>query len=1387
MIGKNLYFYSLNYLNFDLDINAPTSPSSEMKLNSTLYVSENFMSLPSTKGLRNPCTSKGFVPYVSSWDYLDELNETCSVMTEAISDEDEKLLDLDVAAELQSLDLTIPINLTESQDYIVKLIENVLTFIRLVIKAEDTEDYVFAVTVFAQCRSNTSLIGGFTKKWNEIMNFGLQAGELRNSMGKLRQLLDKYDTVKKLPIFTKLYKFLLYCVGTSVFENLGIKFDSKKFLNVEKAVLKKEYHMGPDFMHCMLDTILYLCETGYDCMVSGSIQPLFHHESSYEQWIAEGEKLREQAKYVTNPEPHGFTVFDFLSRLDDNIEKGRAIVKFMVKGDPASMFIRRILSDLETIRADCKTKRLAQQERKAPFSVLVHGGSSVAKSQFTKMLFYHYGKLFNLPVDDEYKYTRNAFDQYWTNFNTSQWCIQLDDIAYLHPNKSSECGPSLVEMLQVVNNVPYVPTQADLADKGKTPVQSRFVIATSNTEHLNANTYFACPLAVQRRLPYVISIEPKPEYRRDGGPMIDPSKIPDSEEGSYPDLWYITIKRVVPSDGQSKTKMHMGQTADLVVINNFTNIYDFLVWFNEVAQAAENIQEKALKCDSDMRKVILCEHKIPKSKCENCSTVLQSDTAIVPVNYIQNQTPWMEEFYRRRATQDSEQNPPGWNYTMGAIYEEISKLNFLTRVIVYFYIWLLNFSLTNMKCAFIVSWFFGRWAWWIIACRLFHIPAFRHICVKVIGYQAYRRVRTSKAVIFCASIVTAVTIFKTSKLLYSMFTTLNKAPGKIERKLFMCYTSDCANCEVCLQRDKIYASNEKLPAWSESMLAKVVKNHTVLCSGDCTRCQSGDHKLQGEARERGEVPDAADDKQENIWYKDAFECTSFDVSESTLSKASWDVDTLAKYVSPNCACYIARVRIDDMIREFIGKTVCIGGHIYLFNNHSIPANSFELSLIFQSGKDGVTKNFTFLVSSNQIRRDPVRDVMFINIPNIPPRRNIMDLFVKESYQGRFDAEYLTRTSCGYLDRTPVKAPILVSEYNHYCGDLDVYIETPIWKGKVAEDTKKGDCGSLLITATAFGPILLGIHFAGGSDNVCFALRITQEYLRSQDFNMLSNAPPTLQVGEYKQELIDLNKKATVRYIEQGTLEVYGSLAGFRGKMKSRVQKTFMSDIAVRDGYQRKTAAPLMNSYIPWRKALLKIANPVSHIDQNLLDHCVEAFTKDVLARLDPVELKKVKVLDLDSAINGAPGIAYIDKMPRNTSAGFPFRKSKKYFLMKEPANDRHQHPVSITPEIEDEMDKIIRNYENGIVYCPVFTASLKDEPVSLKKVTSGKTRVFCGAPLPWSLVVRKYLLSFVRLVQKNRFIFESGPGTIAQSKEWHRYRDWETDRKSTRLNSSHRL
>jgi hypothetical protein len=126
-----------------------------------------------------------------------------------------------------------------------------------------------------------------------------------------------------------------------------------------------------------------------------------------------------------------------------------------------------------------------------------------------------------------------------------------------------------MEMIQIINNIALTPNQAALEDKGRTPVKFKFVMATTNEKDLNAHAYFNSPLAAQRRLPYILDVQPKPEYTSDNV-TINPLLIPPTEDGCYPDLWQITISKVVPANNDRKR-----QKAAFKKLETFDCICDF--------------------------------------------------------------------------------------------------------------------------------------------------------------------------------------------------------------------------------------------------------------------------------------------------------------------------------------------------------------------------------------------------------------------------------------------------------------------------------------------------------------------------------------------------------------------------------------------------------------------------------------------------------------------------------------------------------------------------------------------------------------------------------------------------------------------------------------------
>jgi hypothetical protein len=200
----------------------------------------------------------------------------------------------------------------------------------------------------------------------------------------------------------------------------------------------------------------------------------------------------------------------------------------------------------------------------------------------------------------------------------------------------------------------------------------------------------------------------------------------------------------------------------------------------------------------------------------------------------------------------------------------------------------------------------------------------------------------------------------------------------------------------------------------------------------------------------------------------------------------------------------------------------------------------------------------------------------------------------------------------------------------------------------------------------------------------------------------------------------------------------------------------------------------MKGWAPWRRAAVDMVKPVTQLDKTVLRECKESFLADILSGLSEDDLSEVMVYDDITALNGAAGVKFVDKMNRNTSMGNPWKKGKKYYLLPIPEINGLTEPVEFTEEIRDRINTCIERYHNGERYMPNFCGHLKDEATSFKKIRLAKTRVFSGGPGDWSFVVRKYLLSVIRLIQKNKFLFETAVGTNACSTEWQDIRSYLT-------------
>jgi len=423
-----------------------------------------------------------------------------------------------------------------------------------------------------------------------------------------------------------------------------------------------------------------------------------------------------------------------------------------------------------------------------------------------------------------------------------------------------------------------------------------------------------------------------------------------------------------------------------------------------------------------------------------------------------------------------------------------------------------------------------------------------------------------------------------------------------------------------------------------------------------------------------------------------------------------------------------------------------------------------MDLIANSSENGVNENRTVYLSEVDIIRIPEKDLAVLCLKSLPPRRGLSRFLPKEDIDVKHNGHYIGRSLDGKVECRSM-GPV-VKYRNLYLKPLKISTDTLACKGK--EPTRDGDCGTCLFLQTPKGYVLYGFHSmiatAGEALSLCITLKDFAEILKN--VKMCVPGEPLLSAPSAPQELGSLHHKSVFRYIEDGTANVYGSLKGFRQAPKSRVADTPMSKYLVDEGYTTKYTRPVMKGWEPWRIAAKDMVATATRIDSTVLEVCKHAYMRDIIKSSCKHDFEDLFVLDDFTTVNGAPGVKSIDKMKRNTSAGFPFKRSKKFFLKLVPPEHGVQDPVEVSQEILDRSEAMIEAYLRGERAHPIFTAHLKDEAVSFSKAKRKKTRVFTGAPMDWSLVVRKFYLSAVRVIQNNRLAFETAVGTTAQSREW---------------------
>lgn len=330
-------------------------------------------------------------------------------------------------------------------------------------------------------------------------------------------------------------------------------------------------------------------------------------------------------------------------------------------------------------------------------------------------------------------------------------------------------------------------------------------------------------------------------------------------------------------------------------------------------------------------------------------------------------------------------------------------------------------------------------------------------------------------------------------------------------------------------------------------------------------------------------------------------------------------------------------------------------------------------------------------------------------------------------------------------------------------------------------TFDGLCMAPFVSHTK-GPVIAGFHIGGktntptGCSGFVTAANIQSacEELALCPSVLLSVSEGTLPTVIYDVQWYEgpqVHEKSPTRYLPYGTnCKVYGSCLG-RAKYYSEVCTLPISDSVARiTGHVNKWGKPKFQGKVyPWQASLQFSCKPSSGIEPHLVAWASEDYLAgiiDVLSSPRWATLRQETApLTMMATVCGIDGKRFIDKMPSNTSVGYPLTGPKSnYTTLLDPADFPEWNcPAALDNRFWDEWHSCEQKYLNGERAYFIFKACLKDEPTLL---TKDKVRVFQAAPVAAQLGIRKYFLPLARLLSLFPLVSECAVGVNAQSPEW---------------------
>lgn len=1289
-------------------------------------------------------------------------------------------------------------------DY-VKMIEDLLFLARGFYKAKDFSDYCEASLIFLKlrCGQKSLLLSScdfFTYLKSEIMSMkeflsedrpGLcpQSLDIHEQINNLHNLSDNLTELRSHKVYKSFKRIWGFLLTYALLEPIGLSFDRLKYSAMERQRIEVK-SQKPDIIVDFIQSISFVILKGIEIYKYGTVGEMLHNGHSYSDFVKDYNTIRRQNSLLDISKVHEddkVTESEFLMLLDKTIERGKSMEKFLKTQNNVNWkIVMSMTSDLVYIRSTRLTLVFAKSQKKDPYSTFIYGDTGIGKTTITNILKYVYCNVRNLPTGDEYFYSVSSFAKYFDGFTSAMHTVVHDDVANISPESwGKQDDPSVSSLMQEKNKHTFVPDQAALENKGKIPFRAEHIVLTSNVKHLNARAYFSYPSAVQRRFRYIITPSVRKEFATPDG-MLDSSK---TRGDTFPDYWYFNIEEAMTQDlnsGNSKFNaqyklLYAGMSMKQLLNWYRNNIQEY--WSNQSVVDQSNTVIKTYEpCPS-------C--KLPSGMClcykqhaggedeEQESVPIMLLIKVFLILFVQNfiaiQVGW---FIGQMITYVY--FVLGWS-VFYRIYH--STLLFISAGDYYFR----NLAL-NIKRSLIVLWvtrdirlvwFFyrnqARRTWYKVRFGLdyhwneayeedifYYYTRFKTYVGRLLYnnrfYSAYYKMTRSTTYWYKVGQETSYNIIRDKRMqaFAAICATLVGSSA-----IYILYKNMSKEMDKDIDEEEVKReiSNET----PEDVLRTLNTSKVVQHGATLSTC--------------GTKPTEDNVSLHNPWKKEDYFLNVIDMGPLSLGWNSLSLENIILKLNNNFIVFNVQ-RGPTSIRYNRAFGLC--GQYWLTNSHAFDDldnyETIKLEIFNSPMSVGITSNKKLTISHHDIY-SVNSDLVMIKLIGYPNCKDVRGLFAKPSFKASGETYYVGRNRfTGLIEKRQVFNVQYLPQFEYVRPELNKDQTFSAWSGVTTEAMVNGDCGSILIVNSSRGPVIVGIHYLGhavtnfvvslavNTDMIAEALEAAKDVCQKD----ISDCALTIGNSTDRRDLQPLHWKSTVRWIdEDGTAYVYGSIKDFSSNLKSSVQATpFQSYLVSKYDFEVKFGAPDLKSWRPWNKGMKQLTNQAIGYKPNFVRLAVDSYFDRVVKMIDVEIIKNViHVYDVYTAINGAPGVAFVDRQNMSSSAGFPYNSCKRKYLVEQPTVECPDGVVFVQ-EIMDEIDRMLEQYSKAQRCRVLFRFALKDEPRSFEKIESGDTRLFTIPPVAWTTVVRMYTLSFVRLIQLFPYVFGSAIGMVCQSPDW---------------------